>query len=103
MDSFDIRGKYLLEALEYSVEKSYDEGQFSAANMLQVSGLRVTFNITKPVGERVVEVLVRCQKCEIPEYEPLELDKSYRVVTGSFLSGGGDGFTMFRDYKENTM
>ncbi|XP_037916090.1 apyrase-like [Hermetia illucens] len=103
VDSFDIRGKYLLEALEYSVEKSYDEGQFSAANMLQVSGLRVTFNITKPVGERVVEVLVRCQKCEIPEYEPLELNKSYRVVTGSFLSGGGDGFTMFRDYKENTI
>lgn len=102
MDSFDLRGRHLLEALEYSVSQSYDGSHFNKVKMLQVSGLRVKFNINKPVGKRVVEVLVRCQKCIIPEYEPLSLEKKYRVVMPSFLATGGDGFTMFRDYKEDT-
>uniref|UniRef100_A0AAG5D3W3 Apyrase n=1 Tax=Anopheles atroparvus TaxID=41427 RepID=A0AAG5D3W3_ANOAO len=95
---FDMRGDHLIELLEYSVEKSWDEDRFNGANMLQVSGLRVLFNVTNPVGERVLELDVLCHDCAVPRYEPVQPFRKYRVITNSFLAGGGDGFTMFERY-----
>ncbi|XP_055626265.1 apyrase [Toxorhynchites rutilus septentrionalis] len=91
----DLRGDHLLGVLEYSVEKSWDEDRFNGANMLQVAGLRVEYNVTEPIGRRVVAVEVLCHDCMVPRYEPLKPLKSYRVVTNSFIAGGGDGFVTF--------
>uniref|UniRef100_A0A182JP57 Apyrase n=1 Tax=Anopheles christyi TaxID=43041 RepID=A0A182JP57_9DIPT len=95
---FDMRGDHLIELMEYSVEKSWDEDRFNGANMLQVSGLRVLFNVTNPIGERVLALDVLCHDCDVPKYEPVEPFRKYRVITNSFLAGGGDGFTMFERY-----
>lgn len=56
-------------------------------------GLRVTFNVTNPIGHRVQSVHVLCNKCATPTYEPLDKGKMYRMITISFLCRGGDGFT----------
>lgn len=97
----ELRGDYLLGVLEYSVEKSWDEDKFNGANMLQVSGLRVAYNVTKPIGERVQSVEVRCYDCMVPSYSPLKPLKYYRVITNSFLVGGGDGFHIFSQHGRN--
>ncbi|XP_053674378.1 apyrase-like [Anopheles nili] len=95
---FDMRGDHLIDLMEYSVEKSWDEDRFNGANMLQVSGLRVLYNVTNPIGERVLALDVLCHECSVPRYEPVEPFRKYRVITNSFLAGGGDGFTMFTRY-----
>ncbi|KXJ74403.1 hypothetical protein RP20_CCG013765 [Aedes albopictus] len=97
----ELRGDYLLAVLEYSVEKSWDEDKFNGANMLQVSGLKVEYNVTKPIGERVLSADVRCYDCMVPSYSPLNPFKYYRVITNSFIVGGGDGFHIFTQHGRN--
>ena len=47
--------------------------------MIQFSGIRVQFDVSQPVGQRVVRARVRCAKCRVPKYEPIENDKVYKV------------------------
>ncbi|XP_037302474.1 apyrase-like, partial [Manduca sexta] len=89
VEVFELRGDHILEMLEYSVANI----PFAGARMLQVSGLRSMFDGSLPVNSRVVNVTVRCIECDIPRYQPLELDKYYRVVTQNFIGEGGDGFS----------
>ena len=42
-------------------------------------GVRVQFDVSQPVGQRVVRARVRCAKCRVPKYEPIENDKVYKV------------------------
>lgn len=43
------------------------------------------------------KVLVLCTECDVPQYERLENDKKYRILTTDFLLFGGDGYTMLKD------
>lgn len=88
----NVTGKILEDALEFSVEKyTQDRGEF-----LQMSGIRVTYNMLNPISQRVVSVEVNCKDCQTPQYEKLDLDKEYRVIMSSFIFSGGDGFEMFK-------
>lgn len=101
VDAFDIRGDHLRAALEHSVSYSTFPDFFSTHIMMQVSGLKIVYNITRPVQGRVLSVHVLCQKCLQPHYEPLHTDKFYRVIAQSFLAQGGDNFRMISDNKRN--
>lgn len=59
-----------------------------------IAGLHAIYNGSLPVNQRVLDVRVRCIECDIPRYEPLELDKYYRIVAQNFIGNGGDGFTV---------
>ena len=61
----------------------------------------VTYDVAREPKDRVVEVLVRCSECEVPDYEPLDYDKYYKIVMHSFLAGGGDGFTVIKEQGRN--
>nr|CAD7440908.1 unnamed protein product [Timema bartmani] len=65
------------------------------------SGLNVVYNLTRPIGERVVEVEVLCAECRVPQYQPLSLDTWYRIATSSYLAGGGDGYKVFEQNSRN--
>lgn len=54
----------------------------------------MTYDLSRPPSQRVVDVRVRCANCPIPVYEALDTEAIYRVVMQSFLSEGGDGYTM---------
>ncbi|XP_058825829.1 apyrase-like [Topomyia yanbarensis] len=95
IDTFDLEGRYLWEALEYSASRH------SSADVLQVSGLRVVYNISKPVGRRVVSVDVRCRVCRVPRYEPLDMNKPYRLAVAEWIGNGGNGYSMFSDHRTN--
>ncbi|UBH17147.1 5'-nucleotidase C-terminal domain-containing protein [Macrococcus armenti] len=60
--------------------------------------IRVHYDITKPVGERVyaIEVLNK----QTGEFEALDMNRTYNVVTNDFLAVGGDGFTMLGGPRE---
>ncbi|XP_049885610.1 apyrase isoform X2 [Pectinophora gossypiella] len=97
VEVFDLRGDHILEMLEYSVANV----PYPGARMLQVSGLRNVFDNTRPVNNRALNVTVRCIECDVPRYEPLQLDKYYKVVSQSFIGEGGDGFTMLSENRVN--
>jgi 5'-nucleotidase/UDP-sugar diphosphatase len=78
--SMDLTGKQIREALE----KSIAYGELS----LQVSGIRVVFDLSKPAGERVVSIEA--------SGKPLDDQASYRVATNDFLAAGGDHFAVFK-------
>ncbi|XP_071113275.1 5'-nucleotidase-like [Haliotis cracherodii] len=98
IDRIKLKGKFLRQALEHSVSrypKSESDDLFGG--FLQVSGLRVTYDVSKPVGSRVVDVQVRCSNCTVPRFDPLGDDTLYTIALPTFTSDGGDGYTVIRD------
>ena len=62
-------------------------------------GVRVEYEMSKPVGQRVRTIMVRCTECEVPRFERLAEHRSYTVALPSFMTEGGDGYTMIADDK----
>ncbi|XP_014096986.3 apyrase isoform X3 [Bactrocera oleae] len=99
LTAFNLPGHKLLEALEFSVQPiDIKSNTTNSPIYMQVAGLKITYNYNNPVGERVVDLKVRCANCAIPLYEDFDSRKIYRIVAPDFLAEGGGGFTMFRDY-----
>ncbi|KAK8784166.1 hypothetical protein V5799_009468 [Amblyomma americanum] len=85
-----LNGSELRDMFEHSVEEySYEnkKGQF-----LQVSGIRVTYNVQLRAGCRVVSLQVLCTRCKVPRYEHVEDAKTYRIATTDYVTRGGDGY-----------
>ena len=71
--------------------------EFPNNYILSWTGLKVTYDRTKSEGSRVVDVEVKCAVCQIPEFQPLDDQASYSILSSSFLIKGGDGYSMLRD------
>ncbi|CAG5132255.1 unnamed protein product, partial [Candidula unifasciata] len=94
IDVIEIRGQTLLEMLEFAASKWTEVPSDAFGGFLQVSGLQITYDMSRPVGERVVEVLAVCTKCRVPTLEPLQPQKIYKVLTSGYLINGGEGYSM---------
>jgi 5'-nucleotidase len=94
IDSLEIEGKYIREALEHSA-------RFDSPSILQVAGLRIVFDMKKPPYSRIVKLEALCRICDIPRYEPLQDNAWYRIVINGFLLVNGDNFAMLRDNARN--
>ncbi|XP_075747620.1 snake venom 5'-nucleotidase isoform X3 [Rhipicephalus microplus] len=81
----ELRSMFEHSVSEYSFEKR--QGQF-----LQVSGIRVTYNLRNPPKCRVVLLQVLCRRCKVPRYEPVNDTGVYRIVTTDYITKGGDGY-----------
>ncbi|XP_035905485.1 apyrase-like [Anopheles stephensi] len=89
-----LRGDHLMAVLEDSVRSAtVVNGTVQAWDLLQVSGLRVTYRINNPPGRRLVSLEVLCQQCTGEVYEPINPFREYRVAVTGFLVEGGDRFT----------
>lgn len=83
----EVSGAQIREALEHGVSGIEDgQGRFP-----QVSGMTYSFDASKPVGQRILQVLVHDQ--------PLDDAKIYTLATNDYVGGGGDGYAMFRGSK----
>lgn len=82
----DLTGEQIHEILEQNAALS--------SQILQVSGLKVSYDLSKPVGRRVIQAFAGS--------EPLDPGKVYRVVTNDFLAAGGDHFKTFKEGKNGT-
>ncbi|KAM9354301.1 snake venom 5'-nucleotidase-like [Pholidichthys leucotaenia] len=91
-DLVQLNGSTLRKAFEHSVKRY---GQ-STGEFLQVSGIHVEFDISKPPGHRVKNLSILCTKCRVPVYEPVRGDSVYTVVLPSYLVTGGDRFDMIQ-------
>jgi 5'-nucleotidase len=72
------------------VKQVLEQGASGQFGMVQVSGLRFTYNPSLPVGSRVTSTTVAATG------QPLDPAANYRVVTNDFAYNGGDNYTMFK-------
>ncbi len=77
--SMTLSGQQIFDLLEQSA--ALDRG------FLQMSGLHVEVDLSRPRGERVLNAGIAGN--------PIDLKRSYRVATNSFLAEGGDLFDTF--------
>jgi 5'-nucleotidase len=91
--TFQISGADVVAALENGVSQ-IDQ---VAGRFPQVAGLKYTFDVSKPVGSRVSDVLVK----DGDNWVPIDTAKTYGVVTNNYVRGGGDGYAMFASNATN--
>lgn len=81
--ALEMSGRDIIRALEHGLS----DLPTPAARFLQVSGLKMRYDLSAPPGRRLLEVQVGNQ--------PLVDDKIYILATVDFLAAGGDGYSMF--------
>ena len=93
LSTFKVTGEQLLTAIENGVSQVEDV----AGRFPQVSGMRYTFDPSKPAnGGRVTSIEID----EDGSWKPLDLNKMYGMVSNNFIRGGGDGYKVFRSASE---
>ena len=83
----EVTGATLRAALEHGVSRAREERE--AGLFPQVSGLRFTYDGRLAPGARVTSITVGDA--------PLDNAKTYTLAVNTYVLGGGDGYTMFRD------
>jgi 2',3'-cyclic-nucleotide 2'-phosphodiesterase (5'-nucleotidase family) len=90
--TLELSGAEVIEALENGVSKIEEV----AGRFPQVSGMKFTFDATKPAGERIVEVFVKTEN----GYEPIDKDNMYVLATNAYIANGGDDYQVFKKAKD---
>lgn len=102
IDTFELRGDHLMEILEHAVDESWRNNTFIGKWLLQVSGLRIVYNMTNPINNRVVSAeVLQINDNNVDEFKPLDLNVYYKCIAESFLVKGGDGFETIAKHKTN--
>lgn len=89
-----LTGEEIRQVLEWSVHRYGPQAR--NGEFLQVSGLKIRYNVSQPAGERVTYVEAKCASCVIPEYYAIEHNATYKVIMNEYLYRGGDGFNSLR-------
>lgn len=91
IDKLEIRGFNVAvleltgESIKYLLERSLGWAQeFSKYGILQVSGLKVTYDPQKEAGKRILEITINGKE--------LDPGKTYKVVINDYLASGGDSY-----------
>ena len=87
----DVSGAVLREALEHGIS----EPDVIGPRVLQTAGLRYRLNPAAPIGQRIVTAEIHTEK---GTWDPIQPENVYRIVTISYLLGGGDHFSMLRQH-----
>lgn len=87
----DVSGAVLREALEHGIS----EPDVIGPRLLQTAGLRYRLNPAAPVGQRIESAEILAKK---GTWESILPENVYRIVTISYLLGGGDHFSMLGEH-----
>lgn len=85
--TFRLKGADIVAALENGVSRLED----GAGRFPQVSGLKFAFDAKAEAGSRVSDVMVASGD----GFAPIDMDKTYGVVSNNYMRGGGDGYKVF--------
>ena len=83
LTTMELTGKQLRQILEQSLTLK--------VGMLQVAGVKATYDLSRPEYQRLVSLEVGGQ--------PLDENRTYRVATNSFVATGGDHYATFVEGK----
>lgn len=83
----ELTGATLRAALEHGVARSAEDAE--PGRFPQVSGIRLTFDATRPPGSRIVNLTINGK--------PLDDQRKYTLATSDYIGiDGGDGYEMFK-------
>ncbi|MBW4710379.1 5'-nucleotidase/apyrase family protein [Roseobacter sp. YSTF-M11] len=85
LSTFQVTGETIIAALENGVSQ-HEEG---AGRFPQVAGMSYAFDVSKPAGSRISDVMVGGA--------PIDPAKVYSVVSNNYVRNGGDGYDMFKN------
>lgn len=88
----------LKAVLEQAVTNPLPTGGF-----LQVSGLRVTFDLSRPVGSRVMGIVLADNTAVVQNGAVVTNAPVVDIVTNNFTAGGGDGYAMLGELTSTTI
>lgn len=88
MVQMELTGDQIYRVLNQQWQPQSDGSMI--VRFLQISGLSYTWDDTRPVGDKVVEVRDAAGN-------PLDRSRRYTVAVNSFLAEGGDAFTVFTE------
>lgn len=74
-----------------ALENGVSQVENSAGRFPHVSGMTFAYDVSKPAGERVVEVMIGDA--------PLDDSATYKLATNDYIAGGGDGYKALRKGK----
>ena len=94
LSTFEITGATVVAALENGVSQVEEvKGRFP-----QVAGLKFTWDPSVAPNEgRISDVMV----ATADGFAPIDMDKTYLVVTNNYVRNGGDGYKMFAGDDKN--
>ncbi|HSR49516.1 MAG TPA: bifunctional UDP-sugar hydrolase/5'-nucleotidase [Acidobacteriota bacterium] len=78
----------VMEMSGRQVAQVVEQGLTLLRGMVQVSGLTARYDLSRPMGERLIELRIG--------REPVDLDAAYRVAANSFMAEGGDLYRTFK-------
>ena len=83
----ELTGATLRQALEHGVARSAEDAE--PGRFPQVSGVKFSFDATRPAGSRIVSLTVNGK--------PLDPAKKYTLATNDYLAmDGGDGYAILQ-------
>lgn len=91
----ELNGTAIREVLESGV------ANVDKLNVMQVAGIKVKFDLKRSPYDRIIDLKVICQACNIPHYGSIDDKTFYKIVLPEYLTQGGDGFTMIPKYLKN--
>ncbi|WP_375599910.1 bifunctional metallophosphatase/5'-nucleotidase [Devosia sp. Naph2] len=90
----DLSGADIIDALENGVS----DIENGAGRFPQVAGLKYSYTLAKPAGERISDVMVKGEgEGEGDEWMPIDEEATYTIVTNNYMRGGGDGYGTFAE------
>ena len=84
----DLTGDQIYRLLEQQFQ--VDQNGAPRTRILQISGLKFSYDSRKPAGERITSVT-------LPDGTLIDRGATYTVAANSFIATGGDGFTVFKE------
>ncbi|AEQ52262.1 bifunctional metallophosphatase/5'-nucleotidase [Pelagibacterium halotolerans] len=85
----DLSGADVIDSLENGVS----DIENGAGRFPQVAGLKYSYTLANPAGERISDVMVD----EGGEWVPIDEEATYTIVTNNYMRGGGDGYGTFAE------
>ncbi len=92
--TFGLKGADVVAALENGVSRAENPDNEGTGRFPQVSGVRFSWDGSKPVGERVSAVEV--QNAD-GTFSPIDPEATYKLASNNFNRTGGDGYSMFAE------
>ena len=59
--------------------------------------MKVTYDISRPPYQRVVDVIIPCSDCTTQTFYPLDDSHVYKIALSSYLRNGGDAYAVIKD------
>jgi 2',3'-cyclic-nucleotide 2'-phosphodiesterase (5'-nucleotidase family) len=87
-----IKAKITGAQLKKVLEQQFPADGKKSPTILQVAGMRVTYDMSKPIGSRIVKIVGEDGK-------PVSMSREYTIAVNNFIKDGGDGFTELKSVK----